>query len=158
MRNNSFDSMLVEAGPPPMLLSDGNYLFIYNSARQNASSPDHFEYNIGWLIINGSNPLHILQRSDTPLLSPQLGWEVSLLLLHTLSSPPPPSTLLLTLSCFTFVNVVVGGCTSVFESYSQCCVLWGNAWGFWKGFFRHLLWYHLSLLSFVISLSLTIIY
>ena len=111
--------MLVEAGPPPMLLSDGNYLFIYNSARQNASSPDHFEYNIGWLIINGSNPLHIIQRSDTPLLSPQLGWEVSLLRLHTFSSPPQPSSHPLV---FTFVNVV-GGCTSVFESYSQCCFL-----------------------------------
>jgi predicted GH43/DUF377 family glycosyl hydrolase len=31
-RPNSFDSKLVESGPPPLLLSNGNYLFIYNSA------------------------------------------------------------------------------------------------------------------------------
>jgi len=76
VRNNSFDSTLVEAGPPPLLLSDGNYLFIYNSARANSTSPNHLQYNIGWLIINGTNPLHIIERCERPLLSPQLGWEV----------------------------------------------------------------------------------
>jgi predicted GH43/DUF377 family glycosyl hydrolase len=34
LRNDSyFDSALVEAGPYPMRLSDGNYLLLYNSAR-----------------------------------------------------------------------------------------------------------------------------
>lgn len=32
-RADYFDSYLVEAGPPPLKLSDGNYLFFYNSAR-----------------------------------------------------------------------------------------------------------------------------
>ena len=31
-REDHFDSKLVESGPPPLQLSDGNYLFIYNSA------------------------------------------------------------------------------------------------------------------------------
>jgi len=33
VRSDHFDSVLVESGPPPLKLSDGNYLFIYNSAR-----------------------------------------------------------------------------------------------------------------------------
>lgn len=32
-RQSHFDSYLVESGPPPLKLSDGNYLFFYNSAR-----------------------------------------------------------------------------------------------------------------------------
>ena len=31
-RKGYFDSLLVESGPPPERLSDGNYFFIYNSA------------------------------------------------------------------------------------------------------------------------------
>jgi len=31
-RSDHFDSVLCESGPPPLKLSDGNYLFIYNSA------------------------------------------------------------------------------------------------------------------------------
>ena len=33
IRNDSFDSLLVEAGPMPLPLSDGNYIMLYNSAR-----------------------------------------------------------------------------------------------------------------------------
>jgi hypothetical protein len=33
-RSDKFDSVLVESGPEPMRLSDGNYLFLYNSARK----------------------------------------------------------------------------------------------------------------------------
>ena len=31
-REASFDSLLVESGPPPMELSSGDYIFFYNSA------------------------------------------------------------------------------------------------------------------------------
>ena len=31
-RAGGFDGVLVEAGPPPLRLRDGNYLFIFNSA------------------------------------------------------------------------------------------------------------------------------
>ncbi len=32
VRSDSFDSQLVESGPPPLELENGNYLFFYNSA------------------------------------------------------------------------------------------------------------------------------
>jgi len=59
-----------------MLLSDGNYFFIYNSAQKNDTSPSGFDYNPGFLIINGSDPTQIIQRSDNPIVSPTLGWEL----------------------------------------------------------------------------------
>ncbi len=39
VRKDKFDSELVESGPPPVKLSDGNYFFIYNSARKGFPSP-----------------------------------------------------------------------------------------------------------------------
>lgn len=77
-RKDHFDSHLVESGPPPLRLSDGNYLFIYNSARKGFPSPrpDYdLQYNPGWIIIDGREPQRILQRCEEPLLSPVLKWE-----------------------------------------------------------------------------------
>jgi predicted GH43/DUF377 family glycosyl hydrolase len=82
VRPNQFDSVLVEAGPQPLRLSDGNYLFLYNSARQNGPSSKPgwtLQYNIGWVILDGQNPVSIIQRSDQPLLSPTLPWEIGVL-------------------------------------------------------------------------------
>jgi predicted GH43/DUF377 family glycosyl hydrolase len=39
VRAHSWDSVLVEAGPPPMALADGNLLFVYNSAQGGFPSP-----------------------------------------------------------------------------------------------------------------------
>jgi predicted GH43/DUF377 family glycosyl hydrolase len=39
LRSDKFDSHLVESGPPPMRLKDGNYIFFYNSARAGFPSP-----------------------------------------------------------------------------------------------------------------------
>ena len=79
IRSNSFDSALVEAGPEPLKLSDNNYLFLYNSARQtNIPNPKPnwvLEYNLGWTILDGENPTVVLARSDQPILSPELDWE-----------------------------------------------------------------------------------
>uniref|UniRef100_A0A6B2L8N7 Glycosyl hydrolase family 32 N-terminal domain-containing protein n=1 Tax=Arcella intermedia TaxID=1963864 RepID=A0A6B2L8N7_9EUKA len=77
-RKNYFDSALVEAGPMPLPLSDGNYLFIYNSARHGFPSIKpgwDLQYNVGWVILDKDDPTKILQRSDEPILSPELGWE-----------------------------------------------------------------------------------
>jgi hypothetical protein len=72
-RNDSFDSLSVQAGSPPLRLASGDYLFIYNSARY----PNRIlQYNLGYAILDGSNPSNILHRSDRPLLSPELEWEV----------------------------------------------------------------------------------
>ncbi len=62
-----------------MKLLNGNYLFFYNSAR--SGFPSHkpgydLQYNVGWLILDGSDPSIILQRSEVPLLSPELAWEI----------------------------------------------------------------------------------
>ena len=81
VRPDGFDSGLVEAGPMPLRLSDGNYLFIYNSARHNYSSPKpgyDFQYNVGYAILDSTDPTKVLQRcaKDKPLLSPELAWEI----------------------------------------------------------------------------------
>ena len=66
-RGDMFDSVLVESGPPPLRLSDGNYLFFYNSARDGFPSerPGYaLQYNVGFLILDGQDPTKILQRSE----------------------------------------------------------------------------------------------
>lgn len=67
-REGEFDSILVESGPPPLRLSDGNYLFLYNSKGEAG-------YLVGWAILSGENPAQILARSSEPLLSPVFDWE-----------------------------------------------------------------------------------
>jgi len=77
-REDYFDSALVEAGPLPLPLSDGNYLFLYNSARHGYPSvkPNWDEqYNVGWVVLDGNDPSSIVERSSMPLLSPELAWE-----------------------------------------------------------------------------------
>eukprot|EP01089_Gocevia_fonbrunei_P000175 TRINITY_DN10178_c0_g1_i1.p1 TRINITY_DN10178_c0_g1~~TRINITY_DN10178_c0_g1_i1.p1 ORF type:complete len:358 (+),score=75.09 TRINITY_DN10178_c0_g1_i1:60-1133(+) len=75
-RSDNFDSHLVESGPPPLLLSDGNYLFVYNSAKKDPNSGNGLQYNAGWVIIDGKDPTKILERCTEPLLSPVLPWEI----------------------------------------------------------------------------------
>ena len=75
-RKDHFDSFLVESGPPPLQLLDGNYIYFHNSANASTVSPGNFgSYNPGWVILDGTDPSKILQRSSVPLLSPDHGWE-----------------------------------------------------------------------------------
>ena len=78
-REDMFDSAMVESGPPPLKLEDGNYLFIYNSARTGYPCPTKpnydKQYNIGYLILHKDDPTRILQRSQQPLLTPTLKYE-----------------------------------------------------------------------------------
>jgi predicted GH43/DUF377 family glycosyl hydrolase len=69
-RPGSFDDKLVESGPPPMALSDGNYVFFFNTM----NSTDC--YAPSWAVLSGSDPLVVLQRSDSPILVPQRDWEI----------------------------------------------------------------------------------
>jgi predicted GH43/DUF377 family glycosyl hydrolase len=73
-RKDSFDASLVEGGPPPMKLSTGDYLMLYNSCKDNSNGI--CVYNIGFLILNGSAPEQQLFRSPAPILSPELEWEI----------------------------------------------------------------------------------
>jgi len=59
----------VEAGPPPMRLSTGDYVFFHNS--WNADFPKPPGYQPAWVVINGSNPEQIIARAPEPLWSPQ---------------------------------------------------------------------------------------
>jgi len=65
-RPNNFDSLLVESGPPPMLLSTGDYIFFHNSADKTLA------YHPEWVVINGTDPTQIVQRAEAPLLSPSM--------------------------------------------------------------------------------------
>jgi predicted GH43/DUF377 family glycosyl hydrolase len=75
-RTDSFDSRLVESGPPPLRLSDGNYLFFYNSAQVGWPDDPATTYNVGWLILDGNDPSVILQRSEEPLMRPKFAYEI----------------------------------------------------------------------------------
>ena len=79
IRNDSFDSNLVESGPTPLRLKTGDFLFVYNSARDGYPSVKPgwtLQYNLGFAILSGSDPTQIIQRTDQPILSPELEWEI----------------------------------------------------------------------------------
>jgi len=79
IRKDSFDSNLVESGPSPLRLSTGDFLFIYNSARNGYPSVKpawDLQYNIGFAILSGIDPLNVIQRSDSPIMTPEADWEV----------------------------------------------------------------------------------
>lgn len=59
-RPENFDSRLVESGPPPLKLSDGNYLFFYNSAELGWPEIADTAYHVGWVILSGEDPTKIL--------------------------------------------------------------------------------------------------
>ena len=68
-REDHFDSKLVESGPPPLLLSSGDYIFFYNSAEVGWPDDVNTSYNAGYVILDGKDPTKIVQRSDDPLLT-----------------------------------------------------------------------------------------
>ena len=56
-RSGAFDSALVQAGGPPLRLSTGDYLYIYNSGNVTDFQP-------GWAVLNGSDPTQVRLLSD----------------------------------------------------------------------------------------------
>jgi predicted GH43/DUF377 family glycosyl hydrolase len=77
----AYDSYVLESGPPPVKIAKtGDWLFLYNGARQCQTSKPNYErcYAMGWLILDGNNPTIVLQRSklSEPLLVPMLEWEI----------------------------------------------------------------------------------
>ena len=67
-RAGSFDSHVVEPGPPPILTHDG-ILLIYNGA------DDNDLYSTGWVLFDKHDPTKVLARANEPTFSPQLDWE-----------------------------------------------------------------------------------
>lgn len=62
--NTTWGNPHVESGPPPMRLSDGNYVFFHNSWGRAAG------YQPGWVVIDGKDPTKIIARAQQPLFSP----------------------------------------------------------------------------------------
>ncbi|MGH9377599.1 MAG: glycoside hydrolase family 130 protein [Terriglobia bacterium] len=67
-RPSSFDSRVVEPGPPPVITPDG-ILLIYNGA------DDHLVYSTGWALFDKNDPTRVLARARTPIFRPVLPWE-----------------------------------------------------------------------------------
>jgi predicted GH43/DUF377 family glycosyl hydrolase len=76
VRADHFDSKLVESGPPPLQLLNGDYLFFYNSATVGWPDEPGSAYHPGWVILDGQDPRIIKQRSERPLLTPAFTWEL----------------------------------------------------------------------------------
>ena len=64
-RQGMWDAGLIEPGPPPLRLQSGDYIFFYNGA----TMPNDRQYHVGFAILSGENPTHVLQRSASPVLS-----------------------------------------------------------------------------------------
>jgi predicted GH43/DUF377 family glycosyl hydrolase len=67
-RPGSFDSKVVEPGPPPMITADG-ILLIYNGA------DDKLVYSTGWVLFDKNDPTRVLARADKPIFQPEEQWE-----------------------------------------------------------------------------------
>jgi predicted GH43/DUF377 family glycosyl hydrolase len=68
-RPGSFDSRVVEPGPPPVMMPEG-ILLIYNAA------DDRLVYRVGWVLFDREDPTRVVARSDSPIFEPQRGWEL----------------------------------------------------------------------------------
>jgi predicted GH43/DUF377 family glycosyl hydrolase len=67
-RAGSFDSQVVEPGPPPVITPKGIFL-IYNGA------DDKLVYSTGWVLFDKNDPTKVLARSDEPIFAPEKEWE-----------------------------------------------------------------------------------
>lgn len=68
LTNTSWGNPHVEAGPPPLRLSTGDWLFFHNS--WSANFPEPPGYQPAWVILSGDDPTVIVQRASEPLWSP----------------------------------------------------------------------------------------
>jgi predicted GH43/DUF377 family glycosyl hydrolase len=67
-RSGSFDSQVVEPGPPPIITPQGIFL-IYNGA------DDKLVYSTGWVLFDKNDPTKVLARSEEPVFAPEKEWE-----------------------------------------------------------------------------------
>jgi hypothetical protein len=75
-----FDSANIEPGNPPLRLSTGDFLFLYNGATNGHPSvkPDwDLRFCIGYAILDQVNPRIVVHRSEDALLCPELDWEIA---------------------------------------------------------------------------------
>ncbi len=67
-RSASFDSQVVEPGPPPVITPEGIFL-IYNGA------DDKLVYSTGWVLFDKKDPTRVLARAQEPVFAPEKEWE-----------------------------------------------------------------------------------
>jgi predicted GH43/DUF377 family glycosyl hydrolase len=67
-RAGSFDSQVVEPGPPPIITPQGIFL-VYNGA------DDKLLYSTGWVLFDKKDPTKVLARADKPVFAPEKEWE-----------------------------------------------------------------------------------
>jgi len=69
------DGWLTEPGPPPLRLSNGDYLLLYNGC----SVSGYLEgYSMMWAVLSGDDPTKVVARSDWALLWPNVTWDTGL--------------------------------------------------------------------------------
>ncbi|HEY1580627.1 MAG TPA: GDSL-type esterase/lipase family protein [Terracidiphilus sp.] len=76
-RPGHFDSTFPETGPPPVLTSAG-IVVLYNGKNATEGGDPTLgpnAYAAGEAIFEGSNPAHLLEQTDKPVLKPELSYE-----------------------------------------------------------------------------------
>jgi len=71
---DDFNEIKLEAGTHPLKLSTGDWLHFYAAATP-GWIPDG-NYTAGWIILDKSNPSHIIQRSVDHILIPTFDYEI----------------------------------------------------------------------------------
>eukprot|EP00659_Diplonema_papillatum_P001355 gene1355-2097_t len=66
-RKGMWDAVGVAAGPSPVRLSDGNYLYLYNTDNQ-AQNPVYGRCALGWVVLDYGDPTRVLARAAEPLM------------------------------------------------------------------------------------------
>jgi len=73
-RSGLFDNVLVEPGPPALRTNDG-ILLIYNGAGRFEETGDKLIYATGQILLDGTDPKKVLERSEKPFLAVTEEWE-----------------------------------------------------------------------------------
>jgi predicted GH43/DUF377 family glycosyl hydrolase len=71
---NSWDSVKIGAGPPPLRLPQG-WLMIYHGVAPASPQSPGGVYCAGAVLLDGDNPLRLLARSSEPLICPDRSYE-----------------------------------------------------------------------------------
>jgi len=67
-RPGTFDSRVMEPGPPPFL-TDAGILLLYNGANED------LVYGPGWALFDRNDPRRVIARADRPFVLPTVKWE-----------------------------------------------------------------------------------
>ena len=73
-----FDSHEVTAGTPPLVLHDGNFIMLYNAidkVTDRRTKSTTYVRSVGWVVLYGKDPTHVLARSKNAIIQPQQQWE-----------------------------------------------------------------------------------